>query len=87
MDENIFKNKENAIYEDKSIYLLQYPGGKTAAVSYGLINAFDNFNTMHTCSTEKGSSGTPILNLQNNKVIGVHKEASINFNFNINTKK
>jgi V8-like Glu-specific endopeptidase len=85
LDENIFKEKESAIYEDKSIYLLQYPGGKTAAVSYGLINAFYNFNIIHTCSTEKGSSGAPILNLQNNKVIGVHKEASISFNFNIAT--
>jgi hypothetical protein len=26
---------------------------------------------------EKGSSGSPILNLLNNKVIGVHKEAEI----------
>jgi len=85
LDENIFKEKESAIYEDKSIYLLQYPGGEAAAVSYGLIKAFDNFNIMHSCSTEKGSSGSPILNLQNNKVIGVHKEASINFNFNIAT--
>ena len=85
MDERIFKDNEKSLYEDKSIYLLQYPNGKKAAVSYGLVNSFDNFNINHTCSTEYGSSGSPIINLENNKVIGVHKEASINFNFNIGT--
>ena len=85
LDEKIFKDNEKSLYEDKSIYLLQYPNGKKAAVSYGLVNSFDNFNINHTCSTEQGSSGSPIINLENNKVIGVHKEASINFNFNIGT--
>lgn len=85
LDERIFKDNEKSLYEDKSIYLLQYPNGKKAAVSYGLVNSFDNFNINHTCSTELGSSGSPIINLENNKVIGVHKEASINFNFNIGT--
>ena len=41
-----------------------------------------NFNIFHTCYTESGSSGSPIMNLLNNKVIGIHKEAS-RFNFNI----
>ena len=40
---------------------------------------------MHTCSTKRGSSGSPILNLETNKVIGIHKEGSINYNFNIGT--
>ena len=29
---------------------------------------------MHYCSTEYGSSGSPILNLSNNKVVGIHKK-------------
>lgn len=29
----------------------------------------------HLCSTDRGSSGSPILNLSNYKVFGVHKEA------------
>ena len=40
---------------------------------------------MHTCSTENGPSGSPILNLSNNKVIGIHKQSSKNFNYNIGT--
>jgi len=30
---------------------------------------------MHYCSTIKGSSGSPILNLTNNKIIGIHKKS------------
>ena len=37
---------------------------------------------MHYCSKDNGSSGSPILNLKNNKVIGIHKEGSFNFNYN-----
>jgi len=40
-----------------------------------------NFN--HKCSTEGGSSGSPILNI-NNKLIGIHKESHQN-NCNIGT--
>ena len=29
---------------------------------------------MHYCSTENGSSSSPILNISNNKIIGIHKK-------------
>ena len=35
---------------------------------------------MYNCSTDKGSSGSPILNLQNNKVIGIHNKNLISYN-------
>jgi len=40
---------------------------------------------LHKCTTYEGSSGSPILNLQNNKVIGIHKECLIPFNYNMGT--
>jgi len=80
LDENIFKENEKIFYEEKSIYVLQYPNGKNACVSYGLLSSIYECNIRHTSSTEDGSSGSPILNLENNKVIGIHKERSINFN-------
>jgi hypothetical protein len=45
----------------------------------------DNLDIKHTCSTENGSSGSPILNLETNKVIGIHKEGSTIFDFNKGT--
>jgi len=84
LDSNIFSNTNN-IYVGESIYILHYPGSKNASVSYGILKEIYNdkkYNFKHLCSTERGSSGAPIINLSNLKVIGIHKEAS-NRNFNI----
>ena len=74
---------------NKSVYILQYPkslDGQKAAVSYGIIkNIDDDYNIIHYCSTEYGSSGSPILNLANNKIIGIHKENMKNKNYNRGT--
>ena len=62
------------------IYILQYPEGKSS-YSYGNVKDSSNDQDItYSCSTSAGSSGAPILNLINNKVIGVHKgsEASLN---------
>ena len=85
LDDNLFKDEISAYYQDISIYVLQYPLGNNAAVSYGLSNGINNCEIIHTCSTEHGSSGSPILNLSNNKVIGIHKQGSKNFNYNLGT--
>ena len=85
LDDNLFKEKEDIFFVDKSIYILQYPKGKEAAVSYGQLKDFCNYDVRHTCSTDNGSSGSPILNLENNKVIGIHKEGSIKYNYNQGT--
>ena len=38
---------------------------------------------MHYCSTENGSSGSPILNISNNKIIGIHKQSTKTKEYNI----
>ena len=86
LDENLFRDNEDAIFRNKSIYVLHYPSGKNASVSYGLVNSIEQKEIKHTCSTENGSSGSPILNLETNKVIGIHKEGmDPKFNFNKGT--
>ena len=84
LDDNIFKTESKAFYEDKSIYVLQYPGNNVL-VSYGLLTGINKFDIKHTCNTDNGSSGSPILNLNTFKVIGIHKEGSNIFNFNKGT--
>ena len=85
LDDKLFRDNHEIIYENKSLYILQYPLGKNAAVSYGLLTSIDKFEIKHKCSTENGSSGSPILNLETNKVIGIHKEGSTLFEFNKGT--
>ena len=60
---------------DQTIYILQYPEGKLS-VSYGIFEDFYEDlkgKIIYKCSTKPGSSGSPILNL-NNKIIGIHTE-------------
>ena len=80
LDDNLFQDYSEIIYKNKSIYVLHYQNGKNANVSYGLLYNIDKYNINHNCSTDNGSLGSPILNLQNNKVIGIHNKSSINYN-------
>ena len=73
IDEDYLNNDIDVIY-DKSIYILQYPLGEKVGVSYGIINRIDEYNIEHYCNTETGSSGSPIINIINNEIIGIHKE-------------
>ena len=74
LDENIFNNNSEYLYEDDSIYVLHYPNGSKASVSFGNgIKTFNNFDIKHKCNTGTGSSGAPILNLSTNKILGIHK--------------
>ena len=74
LDDNLFQDFSELIYRDQSVYILQYPNGKNSYVSYGLLNINHKYNIMHKCNTDDDSSGSPILNLQNNKLIGIHKK-------------
>ena len=74
IDDKIFIENSEKNYEDKSIYILHYPNSKNVSVSYGYsIKELNKYDIKHKCNTEAGSSGSPILNLSNNKVIGIHK--------------
>ena len=70
------KNEElNNMYLKKPIYLLHYPSFKRSSVSIGIIKNIDcniNYKLNHLCSIEEGSSGAPILNIINNKLIGIN---------------
>ena len=69
----INSENENVEFIDKTHYIIQYPEGELS-VSYGIIlNIYNDkeYKFNHKCNTKTGSSGSPILTL-NNKVIGIH---------------
>ena len=86
IDENINTELGN-YYNNKSIYVLHYPKGTSVNVSYGLSHRINEYNINHLCSTEVGSSGSPILLLDTFRVIGIHKGTPRNSNskFNLGT--
>ena len=87
IDNLIFKNNSQKDYKQKSIYIIQYPLGINMEVSSGIIKniSSDKYNMEHLCPTKEGSSGSPILNLLNYKVIGVHKGSKEGKNWNLGT--
>ena len=79
VDEHLLDKDSENIYEDKSLYILHYPNDDKVHVSFGNgIQKFDKNYFKHSCNTEHCSSGSPILNLKTNKVIGIHSGAIIN---------
>ena len=78
LDDNLFKKEIKIFYEEKTIYSIQYPQGNNISVSYGILNNIDeNYIINHTCNTIEGTYCSPILNLSNNKVIGINNEFNL----------
>ena len=87
LDSNNDNEDSNQIFIGETIYIMQYPEGKLS-VSYGLLDKIietKKYNFNHSCSTKGGSSGSPILNISTNKIVGIHKEGSEIFNYNRGT--
>ena len=63
------------IYIKKSIYLLHYPKGIEICETREIIRNIteDNYTIEHFCDSNNGSSEGPLINIKNNKVIGIHK--------------
>ena len=73
IESEIYKDKK--LFKNKPVYLLHYPKGNKMNFSPGLIKCIyeDNGNIIHLCDTKPGSSGSPLINSTNYKVIGFHK--------------
>ena len=48
LDDNLFNNNIQSIFENESIYILQYFDGGKAIVSYGNINQLNGFYINHS---------------------------------------
>ena len=84
-EEDINEKKDNIEleYRNKSIYILHYPRGELS-ISCGVIKEMKDGKIIeHLCSTEEGSSGSPLLSLKTYKVIGIHFGGDININYGI----
>ena len=77
-------NQENIDdrYRNEALYILNYPKGENILVSFGSLEDIENYNINHLCSTEPGSSGSPILSLKSFKLIGVHIGGHKKYNYN-----
>ena len=92
IDSEIFKENVIETYRDKQIYLLHHPKGLKMEYSVGLIKRIteDNYNIHLLCESNGDTSGSPIINSMNFKVIGIHKggaKGTKNYNVGILLKE
>ena len=73
IDDNIDSDNPNEQYKDKEILMVQFPNLE-ASFANGKVNSIkNNYQILHSISTEGGSSGSPIILISDNlKIIGIH---------------
>ena len=76
IDENI--NSKD--YKNNTIFCYQYPLGGNISYSHGIYLGKNNKFFLYSIGTDRGSSGSPILLLENRKLIGLHKAGDKNKN-------
>ena len=78
----IMNSNNNNKFIEETIYAMQYLEGRLS-VSFGILDKIyvdRKYRFIHKCCTKGGSGGSPILNINNNKVIGLHCEGNIRYN-------
>ena len=75
-----YMKKGYLIYKDADVFSVGHPYGNDASCSSGKIININDYEFEHNISTDIGSSGCPIILLNNNinfiQVIGIHKEGN-----------
>jgi len=85
IDETIFQRGEENNFKNITILNIHYPFGQIVKSSFGKIIKIQEFKINYYSSINFGSSGSPIINLKNNKVIGINKAYKEIVGIKINT--
>ena len=73
IDGYIMNNYSKSNYLKQEICIVQHPNGGELSFDKGEIKSINDYEIEHSVSTDYGSSGSPILLLNNFKIIGIHK--------------
>ena len=82
IDEDIFANEKerNMKFNKESICIIQYDNKDNISVSYGIINDICGKEIKYEANTNKNIRDNIILNLKNNRIIGISDFESKNYN-------
>ena len=78
---------KNEIFIGQSVYIIEYVQGELSVSSDKINNIpiSEKYIFAHQCRTGNGAAGSPILNVKNNKVIGIHHSVRHNMNYGFAT--
>ena len=80
LDNGLFNSNTKKYYSNKSLYILLYNEDNEISVSYGLINRIKGPEIIYSSCKYINNKISPIFNLSNNKLIGIHKYISNYYN-------
>ena len=87
IDDIISNNKDKKVeYINNIVYIIQYPikslGKQKLSASFGMIKEIGTFNYefYYNCSKAEGAPGSPIFNINNNKIIGIYSQKFVRGN-------
>ena len=72
LDSLLYKDDSEMYYDKDQLYIIHYNAKNNIFVSYGFLNDFANNKIYHNCDVNENSHLSPIFNLSNNKLIGIH---------------
>ena len=78
IDENVYKSELeiDTYYHNESIYIIQYDNGDNISVLYGIINGVCGKQIKYSANITSEIKDNIILNLNNNKIIGMNVNKS-----------
>ena len=80
IDDKLYEEEYETKYKKESIYILQYNNKEDILVSYGIINRINKNKIIYSGNINNNSKYSLIFNLNNNKLIGIHKNNSKYYN-------
>ena len=81
LDDNLFQENIEMYYSGESIYIIHYnKKEKDLSVSYGVINNINNYDIIYSANIKPNKEISPIFNLSNNKIFGIHNNNSSYYN-------
>ena len=72
-------------YFNKDVFILQHPEGKDIESANGKIGNINDYEFEHSVDTFLGSSGSPVILIENSRVIGIHKKVNKKSKCNMGT--
>ena len=84
LDDKLYEDEYEMLNNKESIYILQYNDMKNILVSYGIINKINKNQIIYSGNINTNSKYSLIFNLNNNKLIGIHKNNFKYYNKGIN---
>ena len=73
IDDKLFDKNFEMLYNDESIYIIQYSNENNIFLSYGVITNTNTYQMRYYCNIHQHSRFSLIFNLSNNKLIGFHE--------------